>query len=148
MKPIGPDHPITTQALVGRVRVLFEGHEIADSGDVLVVREASYKPAYYFPRQDVEMSVLRRTDHATHCPYKGDASYFTIHRDGRIVENAVWSYEQPFEQMSLITGRVAFYPQHVTFEESAADSTPGQAATRHVPAHDPPYAEASDPRDV
>lgn len=144
MKPIGPDHPISVKAHGGRVRVLFQGHEIADSDDVLVLQESTYPPVFYFPRDDVEMSVLSRTTESTHCPYKGDASYFTILRDAKVVENAVWTYENPYDQMRLIAGRLAFYPQYVTFEESAGE----QAPIRHVPAHDPPYADTTDPRDV
>ena len=144
MKPIGPDHPIAVSYHPGRVRALFRGHEIADSDGVLVLKEADYPPVFYFPRGDVEMEVLRKTDRSSHCPYKGDASYYTIYRDAQVVDNAVWSYEAPFDQMSQIAGYLAFYPQHVEFEESA----PAESPVRHVPAHDPPYADTTDPRDV
>jgi uncharacterized protein (DUF427 family) len=123
----GPDHPITITAYPGRVRALYEGHEIADSADALVLKEASYAPVVYFPRRDVEMSVLARTDLDTYCPYKGHASYFTIRRDGTIAENAVWSYETPHPGMAAIAERVAFYPNVVTIEgldEPAAAVSP------------------------
>jgi uncharacterized protein (DUF427 family) len=135
---------LTITAAPGRVRVLFEGHEIADSADALVLKEGDYPPVYYFPRQDVEMLVLRKTDHSSVCPYKGTASYFTIYRDAKVVENAAWSYEEPIEAAELIRGRIAFYPQHVEFEADADEANP----VPHVPPHDPPYAETSDPRDV
>jgi uncharacterized protein (DUF427 family) len=117
MKPIGPEHPITVEANERRVRVLFDGHLIADSNNVLVLKEANYKPVYYFPRGDVAMDYLSRTDHHTHCPYKGDASYYTIIRDGEVSDNAVWTYEDPFDQMIAIKDRLAFYPNRVDIHE-------------------------------
>ncbi len=116
MKIPDETHPITISPVPNTVRVLFEGHEIADSDDVLVLKEANYPPVYYFPRDDVRMVFLRRTDKVTHCPYKGDASYFTIYRDANVVENAVWSYEDPFPAVGQIGNRVAFYPEHVAFQ--------------------------------
>ena len=113
MKIPGPDHPITVTAAPRRVRVIFQGHTIVDSDNALVLKEAAYKPVYYFPREDVSMEYLARTDHSTHCPYKGDASYFTLAMDGRIEENAVWSYEHPFEHMGIIEGLLAFYPDRI-----------------------------------
>lgn len=116
MKTPDENHPITLEHEQTRVRVLFEGHEIADSGDVLVLSEAGYPPVRYFPRDDVRMMFLRRTEKITHCPYKGDAAYFTIYRDGKVIDNAVWSYEDPYPAVGGVGGRVAFYPQHVEFE--------------------------------
>jgi len=109
----GPDHPITIAPAVQRWRVLFQGHVIADSGDALVLKEASYAPVVYFPREDVDMAYMSRTDRSTHCPYKGDASYYTLLMDGRFAENAVWSYEDPYPAMEQIRGRLAFYPDKV-----------------------------------
>jgi uncharacterized protein (DUF427 family) len=109
-------HPITCATEPARVRVLFEGHEIADSGDVLVLQEANYPAVRYFPRSDVAMAFLRKSDKTSHCPHKGEASYYTIVRDRQIIENAVWSYESPFPALSRIAGRLAFYPQHVDFQ--------------------------------
>jgi uncharacterized protein (DUF427 family) len=128
MKTPDESHPITIEREAARVRVLFEGHEIADSGDVLVLREAGYPPVRYFPRDDVRMMFLRRTDKVTHCPYKGAAAYFTIYRDGQVIDDAVWSYEDPFAAVGLIGGRVAFYPQHVEFQVNALSAAETQAA--------------------
>jgi uncharacterized protein (DUF427 family) len=127
MKIPDESHPITLERAPTTVRVLFEGHEIADSDDVLVLKEASYPPVYYFPREDVQMPFLRRTDKLTHCPYKGDANYFTIYRDAKVIENAVWSYEDPFAAVGQIGNRVAFYPEHVEFQlgERTAAQTEG-----------------------
>ncbi len=119
MKVPGPDHPIAIAASSHRVRALYMGHEIADSADVLMLSEASYKPVAYFPRGDVDMAFLTRTDRDTYCPYKGHAAYFTVTRDGAIAENAAWTYEDPYPAMSEIAGRVAFFPGAVTIEEAA-----------------------------
>jgi uncharacterized protein (DUF427 family) len=113
-----PNHPITCSREAGRVEVLFEGHEIADSADVLLLQEADYAPVRYFPRSDVAMAFLQKTPKVTHCPYKGDATYYTIVRDRRIIENAVWSYETPLPGVSQIAGRLAFYPEHVEFKRA------------------------------
>jgi uncharacterized protein (DUF427 family) len=116
MKIPDQTHPITVTRAPNTVRVLFEGHEIADSDDVLVLKEANYPPVFYFPRDHVRTEFLRRTDKVTHCPYKGDASYFTIYRDRKIIDDAVWSYEAPYAAVGQIAGRLAFYPEHVAFE--------------------------------
>ena len=159
MKTPDENHPITLTRAPTTVRVLFEGHEIADSNDVLVLQEANYPPVYYFPRGDVQMSFLRKTDKITHCPYKGEASYFTIYRDRQIIENAVWSYERPFAAMSQIAERVAFYPEHVEFEVGDLTAAQTKAAfdvdevIRHTDSgsgssqaeHWPPNVEMPDP---
>jgi len=115
----GPDHPITIARNRNRVRVTFAGKVIADSTHALTLREADYKPVHYIPRADADMSLLTPTAHATRCPYKGDASYFTIKADGRSADNAVWSYEQPYSAVKEIAGHLAFYPNRVDrIEES------------------------------
>jgi uncharacterized protein (DUF427 family) len=113
MKLPGPDHPITITHNGNRVRVTFAGRVIAETTHALTLKEASYKPVQYIPRADADMNLLARTDHQTHCPYKGDANYFTIEADGRKAENAVWSYEQPFPAMAEIREYLAFYPNRV-----------------------------------
>jgi uncharacterized protein (DUF427 family) len=113
MKIPGPDHPITITASDKRVRVLFADWTVADTVEALTLQEASYKPVQYIPRDDVDMGVLTPTDHTTHCPYKGDASYYSINIRGRIAENAIWSYEEPFPAMAEIKGYLAFYPDRV-----------------------------------
>ena len=128
MKTPDESHPITIEPAPTRVRALFEGHEIADGDDVLVLREANYPPVYYFAREDVRMAFLRRTDKVTRCPYKGDANYFTIYRDASVVENAVWTDEAPFPAVARIANRVAFYPEYVTFERGAPVAARAEAA--------------------
>ncbi|HWA38157.1 MAG TPA: DUF427 domain-containing protein [Burkholderiales bacterium] len=92
-----------------RVRVLHRGEVIAESREALRLEEGRYPPVYYFPRKDVKMERLTRTAHRTVCPWKGDASYYSL--EG--AENAVWSYESPKEGVAAIRERLAFYPEKV-----------------------------------
>ena len=119
MKPPGPDHPITIARNPKRVRITFAGQVIADTTQALSLKEASYAAVQYIPRADVAMDLLKPTTHASHCPYKGDASYFSVAANGKTAENAVWSYERPFPAMADIAGYLAFYPNRVDkIEES------------------------------
>ena len=113
MKLPGPDHPITITPSDKRVRVTFGGQVVADTTKALSLKEASYPAVLYIPRADAQMDLLKKTDNATHCPYKGDASYFSIQTGGKTAENAVWSYEQPFPAMAEIKDYLAFYPNRV-----------------------------------
>jgi uncharacterized protein (DUF427 family) len=124
MKIPGPDHPITLAANPQRIQVVYNGHVIADTRRALTLKEASYRPVIYFPREDVDMAFLTRTDHSTHCPYKGDASYFTLLMDGRFAENAVWTYETPYPAMEAIRGLLAFYPNQVEIREVGEAAQP------------------------
>ncbi|MHB8530482.1 MAG: DUF427 domain-containing protein [Caulobacteraceae bacterium] len=138
MKVPGPDHPIKVTANPRRVRALYMDHVIADSADVLELREAGYRPVCYFPREDVSMEYLARTDRVTHCPYKGHANYFTLTMDGEIAENAVWSYESPYPAMEAIAGRLAFYPNVVAIYDIAEEPAPvsPDAVIKHTDAGD------------
>ena len=120
MKLPGPDHPITILPNGKRVRVVFAGEVIADTTRALTLQEAGYPPVQYIPRADVVMKLLSPTAHASHCPYKGDASYFSIAAGGKTAEHAVWSYEQPYPAMAEIAGYVAFYPSRVDKIEEEA----------------------------
>jgi uncharacterized protein (DUF427 family) len=121
MKQPGPDHPITIAPTGKRVRVSFAGKVIADTTQALTLDEAGYRPVHYIPRADADMSALQASAHHTYCPYKGNASYFTIHAGGRSADNAVWSYEQPFPAMAAIKDHLAFYASRVDkIEESEA----------------------------
>ena len=107
-----------------RIRVLFGGHEVADSSDALVVREPGQSPAWYFPRKDVEMTILGQTGRQTVSASKGPATYFTIYRDAHVVENAIWSFESPPAAFHAIAGRLAFQAVHFEFQaegHTAAD---------------------------
>ena len=113
MKQPGSDHPIAITRNPHRVRVHLAGRVIADTCRALTLKEARYPPVQYIPREDADMTALTRTTRYTHCPYKGEASYFTLAVDDRSSENAVWSYEQPFPAVQEIAGHLAFYPERV-----------------------------------
>jgi uncharacterized protein (DUF427 family) len=112
MQP-GPEHPITIVPHRGRVVVSVSGQVIADTRNALTLREASYPPVQYIPLADVETSLLERTDNASYCPYKGDASYYSVPLGGERSVNAVWTYEAPFAAVAEIEDHVAFYPDRV-----------------------------------
>ena len=113
----GPDHPITVERNGARVVVTVGGTKIADTQDALTLREANYPAVQYVPRKDVDMSVLSRTDHSTYCPYKGDASYFTVNTGDANLANSVWTYEQPYESVADIKDHVAFYTDRIEVVE-------------------------------
>ena len=108
-----PDYEIKFEASAKRMRVVFNGETIADSTKTLVVRETRLPEVRYIPRADVCMDFLRRTDHHTFCPYKGNAAYWSIEVGGETVENAAWSYEEPYEEVSEIKGYISFYLDRV-----------------------------------
>ena len=117
----GPDHPITIEANPNRIVVSVAGRTIADTRAALSLREASYPPVLYVPREDVDMALLVRTDHATYCPYKGDCSYYSIPAGGERSVNAVWTYEHPFPAVGSIKEYLAFYPNRIdAIEERSA----------------------------
>jgi uncharacterized protein (DUF427 family) len=117
MKLPGPDHPITITANPKRIRVLAGGVVIADTTHALTLKEASYPAVQYVPRSDANLALLTRTDRVTHCPYKGDANYFSVNADGKTLENSISTYETPFPAMAEISGHLAFYPDKVKIEE-------------------------------
>jgi uncharacterized protein (DUF427 family) len=104
-----------------RVRVTFAGKVIADTTRALALDEENHAPVQYIPRADVDMSLLARTAHASHCPFKGDAAYYSIDIDGRVAENAVWTYERPYPYVAKIKDHLAFYGSRVdAIEETTA----------------------------
>jgi uncharacterized protein (DUF427 family) len=105
-----PAPHITTQPAGVRVRVMVKGEVIADTRDAIALKEGDYPVVYYFPRRDVKMDRLERTDHGTYCPFKGQASYFSV-KGGP--ENAIWTYENPYDDMLAIKELLAFYPDKV-----------------------------------
>ena len=109
----GPDHPITISQTLGRVVVTAGGRTIADTHRALTLKEASYPAVQYIPREDADQTLLERTDHSTHCPYKGDAAYYSIPIAGDRARNAIWSYESPYPAVADIKDHFAFYPDRV-----------------------------------
>ena len=117
----GPDHPITIDPNPARVVVSVAGRVIADTRSALTLREASYPAVQYVPRADVDLSLLSRTSHATYCPYKGDAAYYSIPVGGERSVDAVWTYEAPYDAVAAVRNHLAFYPDRVdAIEERTA----------------------------
>ena len=115
-KPIrlpDPEHPITVTPTQGRVVVKVAGETIADTTHALTLQEAKYPAVQYIPRADVTVGAIQRTEHSTYCPYKGDASYYSIPAGGERSKNAIWTYESPHPAMAQIKDYVAFYPDRV-----------------------------------
>ncbi len=110
----GPDHPITVAPSETTVTVRFADRVVAKTDAALVLREATYPARYYLPLDAVDPDVLRPSDHRTYCPYKGDASYYSLVDGEMVSENAVWTYLTPYDAVSDIAGHVAFYPYRVT----------------------------------
>ncbi len=104
-----PGHRITLEPSPRRVRAVFNGETVADSTRMKLMHESRHPPVYYFPLEDVRMDLMNRTGHTTHCPYKGDASYWSIRVGDRAGENVLWSYETPFDEHPDLIGYGAFY---------------------------------------
>ncbi len=107
------DYRFTFEAHPTRVKIVFDGVTVADSCNVRVMRETRLAPVFYFPHDDLNWDLLQPSEHRTHCPFKGNASYWSLMVSGRRTENAAWSYEDPFEEASHIKGFVAFYAELV-----------------------------------
>ena len=120
----GADHPITVSPAGGTVRVTVAGRIVAESTRALRLEEKGYPPVYYLPRSDADMSLLVRTDHHTYCPYKGDCTYYSIPIGGSKSENAVWTYEKPYDAVASIKEHLAFYPSRVDAIEVIPEHVP------------------------
>ncbi len=117
----GPDHPITVTPNPNRIMVMLDGKVIADTTEAFTLREASYPAVHYIPRKDADMAALSRTDTHTYCPYKGEASYFSIPAGGARSVDAIWTYEAPYDSVAMIKDHLAFYSDRVdAIEERAA----------------------------
>ena len=105
-----PDHTVDVGPAQGTVTVAFDGQTIATSSRALELRESKYDPVFYIPADDVRMELATRLEKSTHCPFKGDATYW---RFGD-VDDVAWSYEAPFDEVIEIAGHLAFYPDKVS----------------------------------
>jgi uncharacterized protein (DUF427 family) len=122
----GPDHPITLEQSPSRVVVRSGSVVIADSDRALEMQEASYPPVLYVPLDDVDQGLLRRSDHHTYCPYKGEASYYDIvDGNGTDLTAAAWYYDEPFTAVADIRGHVAFYADRVDVTAIPCECTVG-----------------------
>ncbi len=134
-----PEYTITAQPADQNVCIEFNGVVIADSDRAILFKESRNPPVYYFPRDDVRMDLMQRTRHRTHCPFKGNASYWSLKVGDHEVENAVWSYENPIEDAASIKGSLAFYMQKlgVSYSEDG-----NYAATlSETESHGSPYVD-------
>jgi uncharacterized protein (DUF427 family) len=102
-------HPITIEPTEGRVVVRIGDRVVADSPHALTLQESTYPAVQYIPIADVDPSVLRRTDTSSYCPFKGDASYYSVETPDGTVEDVIWTYEKPYAAVSEIADHVAFY---------------------------------------
>lgn len=107
-----------------RVRVEFNGTWVADSTRVLVLHETRCPPMYYFPKEDVQLDYLEKTAHTTHCPFKGNASYWTLKVGDVLAENAVWSYEEPYDDAKPVKEYLSFYANRVSAIYDGDDEIP------------------------
>jgi uncharacterized protein (DUF427 family) len=114
----GPDHPITIEPSSAHVVVKAGSAVIADSSNALALHEASYPPVYYVPLADVDSELLESSDTTSYCPYKGDASYYSVRTGDSVVKDAIWFYDEPYDAVSEIAGHVAFYADRVQIEDS------------------------------
>lgn len=106
---VRPDYQVSVARSQKRVRATFNGVDIADSANAIVLQETRHAPTYYFPRDDVRMDLLQASNHLTHCPFKGNASYWSLEVGDKKAENLVWSYEEPFPEVEKIAGYLGFY---------------------------------------
>jgi len=116
----GPDHPITITPTEGRVVVKVAGTVVADSRAALTLQESTYPAVQYIPLADVDTSLLEPTTTESYCPYKGDASYYSIPAGGDKAVDAIWEYKEPREAVAEIKEHVAFYPNRVDSIEITA----------------------------
>jgi uncharacterized protein (DUF427 family) len=98
---------------IGRVVVRWRGHVVVDTEKALELREGSYPPVLYVPREDADMRLMTPSPRHTTCPHKGEASYFNLSDPSASDDNAVWCYETPKPEVAAIAGRLAFYPDKV-----------------------------------
>ncbi len=104
-----PDYDVHFEPCPKRIRAFLGGEAVADSTRAMRLHETRHLPVYYFPREDVRLDLLSRAEHSTYCPYKGEASYWTVEAGETQAENAVWSYETPYPETAEIRDYMAFY---------------------------------------
>jgi len=109
-----PDHQVLEKHPKEKFQVKINGNVIAESNDVIEVDEDDCPKRFYFPRSDVKMNLLNRTETTTECPFKGLAHYYSLRQDGKTFGDAVWTYEAPYEEHQDLKDRLAFYDDKVT----------------------------------
>lgn len=114
-----PEHRVDIHPDSTHLRVTFGGQVVADSSATLRIEETGHGPVHYFPKKDVRLELLKKTEHSSYCPFKGHASYWTIEAGGKSSDNAVWGYEKPYDEMTTLADYVAFYDSRVDSIETA-----------------------------
>jgi uncharacterized protein (DUF427 family) len=104
-----PDHKVEIRNFDGSVQVSVDGVAVASSNRTLLVEETGLPPVSYLPLEDVDSEYLSPSGTSTYCPYKGHASYWSLKIDDRLIEDALWAYEEPYDECSALKGYVAFY---------------------------------------
>jgi uncharacterized protein (DUF427 family) len=121
-------HTITITPAELHVEVSLAGQKLAESDRPVLLDETGLPTRFYLPREDVRTDLLRPTDTATHCPFKGDASYWSAQLGGETYEDVVWSYEAPIPEAEGITGLMCFYPERVELTVSGERQPAGKAS--------------------
>lgn len=109
----GPDHPIDIEPANTRVLVTTGEVALADTTAALRLQEASYPPVFYLPPDSINWDVLVPSESHTYCPFKGDASYYSVQTAEGLIADAVWTYPEPYPAVAAIAGYLAFYPDRV-----------------------------------
>jgi class 3 adenylate cyclase/uncharacterized protein (DUF427 family) len=126
---VATSYEIRFESAPRRMRVEFNGVWIADSRRAIILHETRQPPAYYFPREDVRTDLLEKTGRLTHCPFRGNASYWTLRAGGAVAEEAAWSYDEPYEEGRPIRGHLSFYPDRISAIYDGDDEVPHLAAS-------------------
>lgn len=130
--PLNPDYQVEFDLIPARVGVALGGTMIAESERAHVMYELGHAPMYYLPETDVDMSYLEPTNHSTYCPYKGQASYWSVRVADTRAENAIWTYRDPFQELASLAGHLGFYwgRMEAWFEDGVAVSGPREIPGR------------------
>lgn len=115
-----PDHKVACKPFKGEVTVTFNGEEIARSKTAWIIEETNHKPVYYLPAEDVTDKHLVASTHVTRCPFKGKARYWNLKAGSHEIDNAVWSYEMPYDEAMELAGLMAFYETKVEITATPA----------------------------
>ena len=123
-----PDYEITTETVEAHYQVRFNGALIADCRAPMLLTESRHHPVYYIPKRDLALEHLTPTEHESYCPFKGHARYWSIEVGDCTTENALWAYDDPYDELPQIRDHVAFYPDRV--DEISID---GEVQPRQAP---------------
>jgi uncharacterized protein (DUF427 family) len=111
-----PPYQVTINPSPDRVRACYGERVLADSQYALLLEESRHAPVYYFPVSDVRMDWLQGSEHSSHCPFKGQASYWNFHAEGVSDRNLAWAYQDPIPAAAAIKGYISFYPDRVSIQ--------------------------------